>query len=207
MQDRRPERARAAAWRPWLGLAAAAALGTLLAAGLPPQALDWQPARAAAEPWRAFTAAWVHWSALHALANLAGVAVVAAFGHAAGLGQRAAWAWLLAWPLTQLGLLAQPGLAHYGGLSGVLHAGVAVGAGWLLLHARGRTRALGAAVAVGLAAKLVLEAPFGPALRHVPGWDIPLVPFAHLSGALAGCLALALVSLAPPLFTPRTEHP
>lgn len=207
MQDRRPERGGAAASRPWLALAALAALGTMLAAGLPAHTLDWQPARAASEPWRSVTAAWVHWSALHAMANLAGVAVVAAFGHAAGLGRGAAWAWLLAWPLTQLGLLAQPDLAHYGGLSGVLHAGVAIGAAWLLLHTRGRSRLLGAAVAAGLALKLLLEAPLGPALRQLPGWDMPVAPFAHLSGALAGCLALALVSLTAALFTPRTKHP
>lgn len=202
MVDRRPEPPPA-----WLAVAALAALGTLLAALLPTGTLDWQPERAATDPWRAITAAWVHWSPMHLLANLAGVAVVAAFGHAAGLGRRAALAWLLAWPLTQAGLLAQPELQRYGGLSGVLHAGVAVGAGWLLLHAHGRARALGAAVAAGLALKLLLESPLGPPLQQVPGWDIPIAPFAHLCGALAGGLALALVSLPSTVHLLRTEHP
>ena len=44
--------------------------------------------------------------------------------HRAGLG--------LARPLTQLGLLMRPDLLHYGGLSGVLHAGVAAAALWLV---------------------------------------------------------------------------
>jgi hypothetical protein len=35
-------------------------------------------------------------------------------------------AWVCAWPLTQLGLLMRPDLSHYGGLSGVLHAGAAI---------------------------------------------------------------------------------
>ena len=34
----------------------------------------------------------------------------------------------VAWPLTHLSLLARPEVMHYGGLSGVLHAGVAVAA-------------------------------------------------------------------------------
>ena len=37
-------------------------------------------------------------------------------------------AWLLSWPLTQWGLMLQPELLHYGGLSGVLHGGAAIAA-------------------------------------------------------------------------------
>jgi rhomboid family GlyGly-CTERM serine protease len=176
------------AWVHWAGLCAVAACGALAAQAFDPSRLNWQPALAVTEPWRAVTAAWVHLSPLHLVANLAGTAVVAALGLAAGCGRRAAVAWALAWPLTQLGLLAQPALSAYGGLSGVLHAAVAVVAWQLLREAAGQRRAIGAVLAAGLLAKLLLEAPWLGPLRQVPGWDIAIAPAAHASGALAGWL-------------------
>ena len=178
--------------RAWVALAAALALGALLAfgagAGLQPT-IDWQPSLAGREPWRSLSAPFVHYSALHLLANLAGAALVGALGWFA----RASWptvaAWALAWPLTQLGLLARPDVLHYGGLSGVLHAGVAC-VGWqLAVHARGTRRAIGALLLVGLALKVARETPWGAPLRQVAGWDIAIAPFAHASGLVAGLVA------------------
>lgn len=179
----------------WLSLAAALAAASLLAWWAPAWALDWQPALAWSEPWRAFTAAFVHWSALHLGANLGATAAVAAFGWAAKLPPQAALAWGVAWPLTHLGLLLRPELAHYGGLSGLLHGGVAVVVLWLLVRERGRRRAIGAMVAVGLVAKLWLEQPWGPVLRPAADWDIALAPLAHATGAVAGlaCGGVALL--------------
>jgi len=176
----------------WSALAALAAVGALAGWWLPAAWLDWQPARAAAEPWRAVTAAFVHWSAQHLGANLLGVVLVAALGRVARLPWAAALAWLAAWPLVQLGLLLQPALAHYGGLSGVLHAGVAVAGTWLVVEGHARSRAIGAALLGGLAAKVLLERPWAGALAHPSGWDIALAPLAHASGAAAGVLAAAL---------------
>jgi rhomboid family GlyGly-CTERM serine protease len=152
---------------------------------------DWQPALAWREPWRALSAAGVHWSPMHLAMNLGACALLAWLGWRAGAGPREALAWALAWPLTQWGLLLQPTLLHYGGLSGVLHAGVAVLVWRLLRSAEPRERAIGAALAAGLLAKLALEAPWRGALRAVEGWDFALAPWAHASGALAG-LAMAL---------------
>ncbi|CAD5373114.1 Rhombosortase [Rubrivivax sp. A210] len=184
---------RSAAWA-WATVGGALMAGSLLALWLPAAALDWQPALAASEPWRAFSAAFVHWSPLHLGANLAGCAVVVAYGRAARTPAALALAWLAAWPLSQLGLLAQPALAHYGGASGVLHAGVAVATLGLLVQP-GRARLIGGAVALGLVAKIVLEEPWGPPLRTGGGWDIAVAPLAHASGALAGlaCGGLALI--------------
>ncbi|MBK7457861.1 MAG: rhombosortase [Betaproteobacteria bacterium] len=178
----------------WLALAAALAAASVLAWWAPAWVLDWQPALAAAEPWRAFSAAFVHWSPMHLGANLGAAAAVAAFGWAAKLPPRAALAWGVAWPLTHVGLLLRPELAHYGGLSGLLHGGVAVVVLWLLVQERGRRRAIGAMVGLGLAAKLWLEQPWGPVLRPAAGWDIALAPLAHATGAAAGllCGAVAL---------------
>jgi len=96
------------------------------------QALDWQAALGLREPWRLWTCAWVHWSAAHLAVNLAGGAVVAFVGWRARLPAAAAAAWCVAWPLTQVLMAAiDPGrlvaaMPHYGGSSGVLHAGVVV---------------------------------------------------------------------------------
>ena len=96
------------------------------------RALDWQPALGLRETWRLWTAAWVHWSLAHLAVNAAGAGVVAFVGWRARLSAAAALAWLIAWPLTQA-FLATVGaerlavlMPHYGGLSGVLHAGAIV---------------------------------------------------------------------------------
>jgi rhomboid family GlyGly-CTERM serine protease len=177
----------------WAALAAAFAAAALLAWWLPAPLLDWQPARAAAEPWRAFSGAFVHWSAQHLLANLAGAAVVGALGVAGPLPGRAALAWLLAWPLTQAALALQPALVHYGGLSGVLHAGVAVAGLWLLVTGGGHRRAITGVVLAGLVAKVLLERPWGTPLRLGSDWDIATAPLAHATGVLAGLLCAGLL--------------
>jgi rhomboid family GlyGly-CTERM serine protease len=170
-------------------LAAAAAVLWLA----PRVALDWQPSRALVQPWRAWSAAFVHWTPWHLAANLFGCAVVAAFGIAVRVPVRASVAWLVAWPLSHIALGLQPQLSSYGGLSGVLHAGVAIATWHLVAHERGTRRRIGWAVMAGLAVKLLLERPWGAPTQTVPGWDFPVAPLAHVSGALAGlaCAALA----------------
>lgn len=195
--------------RPWCALAALLALGTALAWTLPPNVLDWQPTLAAAQPWRAFTAAAVHYSPLHLGANLAGLALVAAYGWAAQLPPRAAAAWAAAWPLTQIGLWWRADLAHYGGLSGVLHAGVAVAALHLTLRRSAAQRLIGLATLAALGLKVLLEAPWGAALRERPGWDIAVAPLGHASGLVAGLLCAAVaeaVAQARRLRLQRTDH-
>lgn len=181
----------------WALLAALWCAASVLATWLPANSLDWQPAHALAEPWRAFTAIAVHWSPQHLGTNLLATAVVGAYGFAAGVPRRATLAWGLAWPLTHAALALQPALAHYGGLSGVLHAGVAIVCLHLLVHGRGLRRAVGAGVGIGLVAKLWSEEPWAAALQTSQGWDIALAPLAHTTGALAGlaCAALALAWL------------
>jgi rhomboid family GlyGly-CTERM serine protease len=179
----------------WAALATALAIGALIGYTMPADGLDWQPRLAWQQPWRWWTAAFVHLSAGHLAANLAGCAVVAAFGVAAHAGARDAGAWLAAWPLGHVLLIAQPALQHYGGLSGVLHAGVAVVALGLLLRGEGRRRAIGAAVLAGLLVKLTTERPWAGTLQTWPGWDIVVAPGAHVAGTAAG-LACALVAWA-----------
>ena len=177
----------------WIAASALLGLGALAGLGLPPAALEWQPTLASSQHWRAWSAAIVLLSALHLAANLAGVALVAALGFVARVPRRSVLAWFVAWPLTHLALLARPDLIHYAGLSGVLHAGVAVVAVHLIATARGLRRAIGLALLGGLALKVAGETPWAAeALRHPAGWDIAVAPFAHASGLVAGALASAL---------------
>ena len=179
----------------WLGVALLLAAAALAGWPMPRNVLDWQPALAFTEPWRAVTAVGVHYSGQHLGVNLAGLIVTALFGVVARPPVPIAWAWLAAWPSTQFGLLMKPELLHYGGLSGVLHAGFAVIVAFLLVTGTRAQRWVAAAVLIGGVAKLLNEAPWGPALRHPPGWDIAIAPLAHTTGALAGvlCAVLALV--------------
>lgn len=157
------------------------------------EVLSWQPAQARSEPWRWWSAAWVHFSATHWLANLLGALLVALFGWLLNPPRVAAWAWALAWPLTHLSLLMQPQLQRYGGLSGVLHAGVAVCASGLCLRGRSAgERGLGAAVLAGLLLKVALEQPWAGPLIHVAGWDIAIAPLAHAGGVFWGTLLAAI---------------
>lgn len=178
----------------WPAAMAATALAAWLLYAVPLHALDWEPALVAAEPWRAVTPAMAHWSPQHLAMNLAGAAAMALLGWRALLGPRAVAAWLLAWPLTHLGLLLQPALLHYAGLSGVLHAAAAVTAATLLVR-RGdrRQRLVGGLLSAGLLVKLIAEQPWGPATPRIEGYDFALAPAAHASGAAAGLLAWALV--------------
>jgi rhomboid family GlyGly-CTERM serine protease len=171
--------------------AAAAALWSA-----PRDLLAWQPAHALDQPWRAWSAAFVHWTPWHLGANVLGCAVVAAFGLAARVPTRATAAWLLAWPLSHAALALQPALTSYGGLSGVLHAGVAIAAWHLLRHDRGRRRQIGAAVMAGLVIKLLLEKPWAAPTQHIAGWDFPVAPLAHTTGAIAGIVCAALADAA-----------
>jgi rhomboid family GlyGly-CTERM serine protease len=181
------------AGRAWAAACALLALAAAAGLALPAEAIDWQPALAWRQPWRWWTAAFVHYSTLHLAANLAGCAVLAAFGHAGRLGGRWLLAWAAAWPLVHGALFLQPRLVHYGGLSGLLHAGVAVAATALVAGQPGRQRWIGAAVLAGLLGKVLLERPWGEPLRVVAGWDIAVAPLAHATGAAAG-LGCALVA-------------
>jgi len=186
----------------WLGVGGLLLLPSVLIAlrpGLARMALAWVPALVWSEPWRWWSAAWVHLSTRHLLANLAGAALVLLLGWVARLPREAAWAWALAWPLTHLGLLLAPDLLRYGGLSGVLHAGVAVAGVALVRQApRHRERVLGALLLAGLCAKVLGERAWAHTLVTPPGWDIAVAPLAHASGTVCGALAaLVLVRSRP----------
>lgn len=182
--------------RAWLAVALVLAGGSLAMAFVDNQRIDWQPGLALQQPWRWWSAAWVHWSPAHLGANLLGMLLVALLGWRARCDRADAAAWLAAWPLTHLALLMQPALLRYGGLSGVLHAGVVVVALALVLRGSGARRSLGAAMLAGVVLKLLLEQPWQGPLQARAGWDIAIAPAAHLSGAIAGAVCAGAAAIA-----------
>jgi rhomboid family GlyGly-CTERM serine protease len=188
--------------RLWIAVAALLAVPALHAAvagGTMAPVLDWQPGLALHEPWRLWSAAWVHLNNLHLAANIAGTLLVGTLGVAAGVTARAAVAWALAWPLTHAALWLRPDVAHYAGLSGVLHAGVMVVAVGLLRDGTGRARAIGVALAGGVLVKVAAEAPWAEALPWSSALHIATVPFAHASGVVAGAACSWLLGATSPL--------
>lgn len=176
----------------WLGMAALLAAGSLALRGADAAAWDWQPALWPTQAWRVWTAACLHWSPQHLQMNLLGAALMAVLGWRATTRAADAAAWALAWPLTQVGLVLQPALQHYAGLSGVLHAGAAIVACRLLKTGPTRARRIGALLGAGLVLKLALETPWRGATQAVAGLDFALAPVAHVSGAVMGLLCFLL---------------
>jgi rhomboid family GlyGly-CTERM serine protease len=177
-----------------LKLSALLACGAVAGAWASPDALNWQPTLAWSQPWRWFTAAWIHLGMWHLGANLVGLALIALLGVRASTNASDALAWLLAWPLTHLALLLQPSLVRYAGLSGVLHAGVVIVGVRLLRGSRGSRRGVGTAILAGVALKLLLEEPWRGPLRSVAHWDFAVAPAAHVAGAAAGGLCALLLA-------------
>lgn len=186
------------AWA-WPALALGLLLLSLLLAAAPRGVLDWQARVSWLEPWRWWTAPLVHLSAFHLAANAAGALVLGLFGRAAGCGPRETLAWAAAWPLTQALLVLDPRLQQAAGLSGVLHAGVAVAATHLVLDARGAAadrgrdapgaaRWLGVAVWAGLLLKLLGETAWQAPVAPPANTDFPIAVAMHASGAGAGLL-------------------
>lgn len=175
----------------WPALCLLLAAGSLLAWwGGNPIEWEWWPDFADdAMTW--WTAALVHRSAAHGLANLLALGAVAVLGLALQVPRAMAWALFAAWPLSTLALLLFPQIQRYAGLSGVLHAAVAV----LVVHCalrRGQQPWAGL-LGAGLAAKLLAEGAWNRPLVFQPEWGFAVATGAHLAGALAGLLC-ALVA-------------
>lgn len=130
--------------------------------------------------WRLVSAHLVHLSWRHALLNCAGLAVLwALFAREFTPGR---WLWIvtLAALAIDLGLwFLHPGVDWYVGASGVLHGAWAAGA----CAAYRRGDGMGAVIMLLLVIKLVYEQQSGSSVFE---GDLPLVPAAHLLGALGG---------------------
>lgn len=195
--DRRVRQPGGSWW--WLGIGLALglpALAGLIAPHLIPDTSALRPGSGVHQnPLNYWTCAWLHANTRHLLANLAGLALVMLLGWTWRLPARSALAWALAWPLTHLALLLDPRLDTYYGLSGVLHAGVAITAVHLITgagtaQARSARTTQGWLLLGGLLAKCWLENPRFSATLARPDLAMTVAPLSHLAGALVG-LALA----------------
>ncbi len=147
--------------------------------------------------WRLLSAHLVHLSAWHALLDCAGLALIWSL-FAREFSPRRWLAILLAAALAiDAGLwFLTPAVDWYLGASGVLHGALAAGA--VAWYRRGD--AMGAAVIVLLVAKLIYEQLHG---TSVLAQDLPLVPQAHLYGALGGLVGM-LIGARHPRGTPKS---
>lgn len=146
------------------------------------------------EYWRLVSGHLVHLGFGHLWPNLAALVVIGALFE--GIFRNGDWvrASLASAAAIDLGLyVLDPGVVWYVGLSGVLHGLVAAGAFALLL----RRQMLGAALALGLGAKLVFEQTVGPVPFTAESVGGPVVVAAHLYGAAGGLLAEAVASIVP----------
>lgn len=175
------QRLRAWAWPIALaGLALAAAAGGDAATA----ALRWERASLAHEPWRVVTGHLLHLDGLHLTLNLAGLAALWAL--VGDCWRASAWTAGAAFIAVAIGvgLLADPSLAWYVGLSGVLHGLLAMGAVGLWRE----WRVGAAAIAVFLVGKSVFEATVGPlqadTIAAAHWWGVG-------AGALAGIIAVS----------------
>lgn len=204
MTQRPPAFTAQALW--WAALSLLLALPSLafdpVPLALPPE--FWPPdlARLALRPdqgvhqpmWSWWTTAWLHGSEAHLWRNLFGAGLILLLGVLSDANRQDTFAWLLAWPLTQVGMLMEPSLSSYVGLSGVLHAGAVIVGLANLHHPRQPShRAAGIVLLAWVAGKLIMENPWAHDLVLSEASAITVAPWAHLSGALAGVLAWSAV--------------
>ncbi|MCS6944113.1 MAG: rhombosortase [Sutterellaceae bacterium] len=187
-----------------LALAGAAILIALaLAASLAPW-LEYRRELLAAQPWRAVTGHLVHLSWLHAAVNATAWLVLARlFAHELGARWQLALVLLAALGISGLLACGYPQIGWYRGFSGVLHALYFAGAIQATAAAwrAGRLwRGLGlpaALLALG-GLKVALELPADGMAPYSAWLGAPVVPQAHLLGALCGtALGLMRSALAP----------
>jgi rhomboid family GlyGly-CTERM serine protease len=136
--------------------------------------------------WRLLSAHLVHLSAWHALLDGAGLVLIWTLFAREFSPRR----WLLILLASALGIDAglwflAPAVDWYLGASGVLHGALAAGA--VAWYRRGD--AMGAGVLVLLVAKLIYEQLHG---TSVLAEGLPLVPEAHLYGALGGLIGMVI---------------
>lgn len=188
----RPPSKPSTAWLSMCVLLAAASLGMRLAGN--PGRLAWGAGSWQHEPWSLWTASLVHLSPMHLLANLLALGAVAVLGWILRLPAAAALAWFVAWPLSTLGLLLWPGLTRYSGLSGLIHAGVAIVWVWAAMDSR--TKPWSFILLAGLGLKLLTEQAWSHASAFDATWGFEVVYAAHLSGALGGIVCGSALRLA-----------
>ena len=149
-------------------------------------------------PWTLWTTPWVHINTPHLIGNQLAVGALAAMAWLVRPNAVASVAWLLAWPTLTLLLPLWPHIGYAVGLSGLIHAAVAVVAVHLLLCQDKwvpNSRRWGGLLAFGLCAKLGLEQGWHWPVVWSSSADMSVVQAAHLTGAVAGAVFSTALTL------------
>ena len=143
-----------------------------------------------AEPWRLLSGHLVHLSLIHALLN--GIALLL-LGRLFEPRLRGGELWLVLGTapilISLVFWIAMPELVWYRGLSGVLHAFYFAGCVLWLSEASRRARWLPLAALAAGTLKVLLEQPWDASFPFQEWLGAPVVPQAHLIGALIGVIA------------------
>jgi len=184
----------------WLLLCGVHGVGSMLLwwvgdAGL--ARLVWRAETWTAQPWTLWSSAWVHLNTPQLILNQFSLGALTAVAWVLRPPLSATLAWLLAWPLAQACLPLWPHIGYAAGLSGVLHAGVAVLA--LVLLARciavPKARRWGALLASALLAKLLMEQAWANPVVWNSASDVSVVQALHLTAVAWGLLLGAVAVL------------
>lgn len=151
-------------------------------------ALEYRRALLFSQPWRLITGHFTHLSLLHAMVNCIGLILLTRlFSERMRAWEQ--WAVLLGAPLgiSLVFWITMPGLIWYRGLSGDLHALFFAGCVVWIKTSSGRNRWLPIAAIASGAIKVLLEQPWSRESFPWVSWlGAPVVPQAHLIGALLG---------------------
>ncbi len=153
-------------------------------------ALEYRRVLLLSQPWRLITGHFTHLSLLHAMVNCVALILLTRI-FADRMRAWEQWAVLLGTPviISLVFWIAMPGLIWYRGLSGVLHAFYFAGCVMWLLSSSGRARWLPIAAIAGGAIKVLIEQPWSETFPWASWLGAPVVPQAHLIGALVGTAA------------------
>jgi rhomboid family GlyGly-CTERM serine protease len=163
---------------------------------LPGGALEYRSELLATEPWRLFTAHFVHLTFLHAALNAVALLLIGRlFADRLRPGELFGLLGVAPVLISTLFWLLMPRLEWYRGLSGVLHALFFAGCVVWIATTVGRARWLPVAALVGGAIKVLVEQPWDSSFPVHPALRIAVVPQAHLLGAIVGTAAGLLLRL------------
>lgn len=157
--------------------------------GLSP-ALEYRRSLLLAEPWRLLTGHFVHLSLLHAMLNSVALLLLGRL-FADRLRVPELWAILIGGPvlISLVFWAAMPELDWYRGLSGALHALYFAGCVVWVRATQWRARWLPMAALIGGLLKVLLEQPWDASFPFHQWLGAPVVPQAHLVGAIIGAAA------------------
>jgi hypothetical protein len=177
--------------RSWLLLCALHAVGSMLlwwAGESAYKPLVWRADHAWQAPWTWWTSAWVHLNTAHLISTQIAMGMLAALAWVVRPSRRSTVVWLLSWPLLQLSLLVWPQIGYAVGLTGLLHAGVAiVGVDLLLRRIRiPKARRWGSLLLLALLVKLLIEQAWRQPVVWNAADDMAVVQALHLSGVTWG---------------------